>query len=107
MEIWIHCYEPFIMGGDVHAPVMTEMPVAGPFDIGAGYRGFIVIAPSGKTFVVEGVTGAIVGSTIEQVRADIATAVRENMAIQIRDAEKWASQARMVKPEEFWKHVNK
>jgi len=107
MIIWIHSYTPFIMGGDVHAPVATDVPATGPFDIGAGYQAYMVASPSGRTFVVEGITGAIIGSTIERVRKDVATADRDVMAAQIANAEKWAKRANVVKPAEFWKHVNK
>jgi hypothetical protein len=74
MKIWTRAYRPFLMGGNVNAPIICDVPVSGPFDIGGGQQGYLAVSPKGHTFVAESVTGAIVGSTIKDVKTDIATA---------------------------------
>jgi len=103
MRIWTEAYRPFIMGGDCNAPIVCAVPVDGPFDLGAGQQGFLAVSPSGRTFVAEGVTGAIVGSTIEGVRRDVEMADRTVMEEQIASAEKRVLQATPVSRDEFWR----
>lgn len=91
------------MGGNVNAPVSCEVEALGPFDLGAGYQGFLVVAPSGKTFVAESITGGIVGSTVDEVRADVASADKEMMARQIENALKRGQEAVAVSVDEFWR----
>jgi hypothetical protein len=61
-----------MMGGDVHTPIATRATATGPFPLGQGFKGYLVVAPSGRTFVAESTTGGIVGDTLENVREDIA-----------------------------------
>lgn len=105
MRIWTVGYRPFIMGGNVNAPVCIETEATGPFDLGKGWKGYVVVAPSGKTFVAESITGAIVGSTIEEVRADVATAAESIMIRQIEDAKKRAAEAEAVSADVFWRQL--
>jgi len=60
------------MGGDVNAPIATKLEVGEPFDLGGGFEGYLVVSPAGKTHVVESETGAFVGTSIDDVKADIA-----------------------------------
>lgn len=103
MRIWTEAYRPWIMGGDCNAPVVCDVSVAGPLPLGKGYQGFLAIAPSGATFVIESETGAIVGSTIEDVRKDVERADEKVMQEQIASAKIRAQRAVAVSLKEFWK----
>jgi hypothetical protein len=103
MKIWTEAYRPFIMGGDCNAPIICDVPVDGPFDLGAGYQGFLAVSPNGETFVAESVTGAIVGATVKTVREDIATAEKAVMDSQIEWAKKRVLKACVVSRTEFWR----
>lgn len=103
MRIWTEAYRPFIMGGDCNAPIICDVPVTGPFDLGRGYQGFLAVSPNGKTFVAESFTGAIVGSTLNGVREDIEDADAMVMEEQIAHARKRVLQAATVSRDEFWK----
>jgi hypothetical protein len=103
MKIWTNGYRPFIMGGDVNAPVFCDVPVDGPFDLGKGYEGFLAVSPSGRTFVAESITGAIVGSTVAEVRKDVTTADEAIMKEQIAEAQKRVRRAERVSPADFWR----
>lgn len=105
MRIWTTNYRPFIMGGDVNAPVMADVPVSGPFDVGKGFTAYLAVSPSGRTFVAESITGAIVGSTIKQVCADIIEGEKSVMDKQIKDAEKLVKRAYITEPDELWKRL--
>ena len=106
MKIWTQSYRPFIMGGDVNAPVWIDIePASEPYDLGKGYKGVTVISPSGKIFVAEIETGAIVGSKIREVRADIEAADEDTMRRQIEDARKRVERACHVHPNEFWRQL--
>ena len=103
VDVWTAAYTPFIMGGDVNAPILTTVPAAGPFDLGRGFKGYLVTAPSGKTFVAEATTGAFVGPTIESVKKDIAKCTDIMlMKMQVSEAAELKKKARRVAPERFW-----
>jgi len=102
-KVWMPNYRPFILGGDCRAPIVVEIDVAGEYDLGLGYSGWLIISPNGKTFVAESETGAIVGNTITEVRQDIATADPEIIRKQIENAKITVSKAYIGTIEEFWK----
>lgn len=107
MYIWTIGYFPFTMGGPLERPVKCDVPVTGPFDIGAGYQAFVAVSPSGKTFVAESITGAIVGPSLEEVRADVASATvavmtKAVMTKQIESAKKQVAIVQTLSPKEFW-----
>jgi len=102
MKIWTEAYQPFIIGGDCNTPIICDIPVAGPFDLGSGYQGYLAVSPSGKTFVAESITGAIVGPTIDEVRKDIEEADKTVMEEQIAFAKKRVSKAVEVTQDRFW-----
>lgn len=106
MKIWTRNYRPFIMGCDVNAPMMADVPVVGPFDLEKGYQGYLAVSPAGNTFVVESLTGGIVGDSIEEVRADISDADEEFMRQQIVTANELSKRAYMVTPEVLWKKLD-
>lgn len=74
----------------------------GPHKLGKGYEGYVATAPNGKTFVAEASTGAIVGDTLENVRADIRIAEASVMREQIRNAEQEAKKAEVADAAFFW-----
>lgn len=103
MKIWTEAYRPFVMGGDCNAPVICNVPVDGPFDLGAGQTGYLAVSPGGKTFVAESTTGAIVGPTVEAVRKDIKTADEAVMQEQLAHAKERVKRANPVSQSEFWR----
>lgn len=106
MKIWTQAYRPFLMGGDVNAPICCELNVEGHYDLGKGYYGCLVISPSGKTYVVEAITGGIVGRRIKDVRYDVEVADTSVIAQQIEDAKLKSQMAEPVSEKEFWRQLN-
>ena len=104
MRIWTEAYRPFLMGGDVHAPVSTEMEMEldGLIDIGHGLQAYLIVDPEGQTHVAESTTGAFIGTTIDQVRADLEAADPEVVRQQIEDAKERVKKADYIEPEQFW-----
>ncbi len=107
IKVWTLGYSPFIMGGNVNAPIMAEVEALGPFDLGKGYSGYLVTSPTGKTFVAESETGAFVGPDIESVRADVRDADPKVMWEQVEEAKKLLVDVRYLSPKEFWSMFRK
>jgi hypothetical protein len=106
MLVWKQSYRPFLLGGNLRAPMSATLPVMGPFDLGGGYQGFLALHPeNNSTYVVESITGGIVGSSLEAVRNDIATAKTEVMEKQIEDAKKQVAEAYTVSAVDFWRSL--
>jgi len=95
-------YFPFSMGGKVRRPIVCDVEVTGPYDIGAGRQAYLATSPSGKTFVAESETGAIVGPNLEQVRQDVAEAVVGVMERQMEQARETLKEAETLDAERFW-----
>jgi hypothetical protein len=74
------------MGGSVNYVLACDLECTGPHKLGKGYEGYLATAPNGKTFVGEATTGAIVGDTLESVRADIKAAKPAVMREQVKNA---------------------
>lgn len=103
VRIWTEAYSPFICGGDVHAPISTEVYAGDPVGIGMGVGVYVVVSPvSGKTYICETITGAIVGDSIKQVKADVASADPAVLAEQVAHAEERVKDARCISNEKFW-----
>ena len=106
MKIWTECYSPVIMGGDVNAPIITEIDegeYTGPYDVGKDIQVYLVPNPQGnKQYVVESTTGAIVGMDIEQVRSDVAQGDPEVMKKQLVAAAERVKKARPEEKSAFW-----
>lgn len=49
IEVWKWGYFPFNLGGSVLRPIKTTVSVDEPVDLGAGYQGYVVNSPNGKT----------------------------------------------------------
>ena len=103
IRIWTSDYNPFILGGDVHAPAMCEIEVKGSLvPLGKGMKGYLITAPDGSTVVAESTTGALIGPTLEEVREDIKATSLRIVKEQMKDAKYRADKAVMTSPEKFW-----
>lgn len=109
IKIFTRAYRPFLMGGDVHAPVACEAEVADvEYDFGQGFRGYLVHAPNGQTAVVEKRSGAIVGWSLDEVRRDIKEAKSiDMMGEQVIAAVEQSKQADKISEKEFWALMGK
>lgn len=101
-RIWTEAYTPFIMGGDVNAPISTEIEVGDPVDVGRGVQVYLIASPDGETHVAESITGALVGTSIKKVKEDVAEGDIEIMKQQIEAAKERVKEARLFSNEEFW-----
>lgn len=86
MEVWTRAYRPFIMGGDCNASVKCRLPVDGPYDIGKGFKAYLVTGSDGTTRVAEAVSGGLIGPDLESVRKDVKAATKKVMKQQVKDA---------------------
>lgn len=102
LTIWTEAYTPFIMGGDVNAPICTTVEVDEAIDMGCGIQAYLITAPFGKTYVAESVTGAFVGNSIEEVRKNIEDGNEEVMCGQIEQSKVRVKKAHHLSPEDFW-----
>jgi hypothetical protein len=103
LKIWTQGYQPFIMGGDVHAPLGAEVEVGPIVEVGKGIQVRVVQAPPGKECVAEVTTGAIVGTSLEMVRDDIAVAAPAVILQQLEQAKQELLKVRWLTAEEFWR----
>jgi hypothetical protein len=103
MIVYTQRYRPFVFGSPIDFIKCNVEVHLGPFDVGAGYQAFIIVAPNGKVFIAEAETGAFIGPSIEHVKEDIKTGDPEEMKRQIETARKQVQQAVLLEPEEFWK----
>ena len=100
--VWTIGYNPWVMGGNVNAPVGARIPALGPFLIGRGLKAYLVLSPSGIIHVAEGDTGAFIGMTLQEVREDVRTGDPEVMKHQIDKAWKDSKRVKVLEPREFW-----
>ncbi len=100
--IWTIGHRPFVFGGSVHYPMGCKVQCTGPHQLGKGFSGYLATAPNGKTFVAEATTGAIVGGTLEQVRADIDVAKVSVMKKQVAEAAERVSKVEITDFDSFW-----
>lgn len=106
IKIWGKAYNPFRLGGDVNAPMSCEVLVYDrPVALGKGYKGYLVEAPNGKTYVAESTTGGIVGKNLTMVKADIRVASLKVMKDQIKQAKLDAEKTVPVSEQEFWRRM--
>jgi len=96
-------YFPFIMGGNVWQEICIDVEADGPYDIGKGYKGYVVTAPNGKTFVAEATSGALVGPDIKTVKEDISIGEQKMMDKQVAQAVEQSKKAKTLSSDEFWK----
>lgn len=76
----------FTVGGVRYTYIGCEIDVSGRKlrDLGKGYFGYLV-QHKNRSFVVESVTGAVVGSSLDLVRGDIAYGDEAVMRQQVQD----------------------
>ena len=97
-------YVPFVMGGNVWQPISTSVGHHGKYDLGKGFQGYLIYAPSGRTYVAESRSGALIGPSIFDVRLDITNCDNTNvMENQVMDAIEQSKTARKITKKEFWR----
>lgn len=111
MLIWTEGYRPFIMGGDVNAPLGVEMDGGEPINIGHDIMVHEIKFSDGRTAIAEATTGAIVGTNLQTVRADVAAANPAVMQQQVQAAGQLVPRVQRLSESEFlqvWKagHVD-
>jgi hypothetical protein len=107
LVVWTKAYRPFIMGGDVNAPIACKVTVDGPHDLGNGVKVCLGVKPSGATFVAELSTGAIVGKSFQEVQNDMQESDPEAVRQQLAEAKERMKCCARLRPEEFWKLFDK
>lgn len=105
MRIYTAAYRPFVMGGRVNYFICTEVSATESVELGRGVWVRLVTTPRGETRVIESSTGAIVGNTLEEVRADFASAEPDVVSKQIEQARIDSEEAEYLTPEEFWNRL--
>lgn len=103
MFIWTYFKRPFVMGGRVNQPTGFKKELGEELDLGKGYKGCQLVSPKGKTIIVEKQSGAIVGSSLEEVRKDIECAETHVMEEQVKFACSELEKINVILEEEFWK----
>ena len=107
IKIWTEAYSPWIMGGDVNAPISTELECTGPHKAGA-FELYIAKNPiTGQEHIVESETGAFIGTSLEGVRNDIETADKEIVKEQLIAAHERVKEALPLSNEDFWRYFRK
>lgn len=107
IKIWTYFYNAFTMGGQCNQPTGFEKEVENEVDLGGGYKGYEILTPKGKTIIVEKSSGAIVGSSLTDVRNDIETADPKIMAKQVEQACKELKNVKIISEEKFWQTYEK
>ena len=104
MIIWTRGHRPFILGGDVNAPVGIKIEEPGEkHELGKGYYCYVITSPlTGKTYVAEAETGAIVGSLLVGVRDDVTAADPKVMKQQIYLAREEKTRVLVLEADKFW-----
>lgn len=104
--LWTRGYRPFIMGGNVNAPLGVEIEVL-PVDLGKKFKGYIAVTPKGKTMIAEATTGAIVGTSLEEVKKDIQEGDLKTMKQQVKDAAEMKKRMEILSFDEFMKYYDR
>lgn len=103
IKVWTAAYRPFRMGGDPHAPIMAEADAEGPYEAGRGVSVYVVRSPlTQQIYIAEEETGAFIGDSLEQVRADIAATTEDVIAAQRVDARAMRARADLISAARFW-----
>ena len=105
VTIWKWGYFPFTLGGKVHRLIKCTVEAEGPVDLGGGYSGYVVVAPTGRTYVAEASSGGLVGPSVEEVRDDIRKGDPHAMQEQIEAAKVKLAKAQEVSVDRFWGRV--
>lgn len=84
------------------APVCVHVEADGPFDIGNGWSAYVVTAPNGQILIAEAKTGALVGGSLDEVRADMAKADPEVLSEQEAMIREHGPKASEIALDEWW-----
>lgn len=103
MKVYTRGYRPFIMGGNCHYFLATEVEASKPFDVGQGIQCRLIVAPNGRMFCAEAETGAIVGDGPDDVKRDMAEADPDVVLKQMAQARLDSAAAEINPPDEFWR----
>lgn len=114
--IWTTNYSPFRLGPP-EGIIYTEVECSGPYELGLGFFGILAVDPkTGRTYVAEKTSGAIVGNSISQCKDDIRSAeppdgmtVQDFIKEQINRANaQWKRLPKeRLSPEEFFARMEK
>ena len=107
LVVWTWGYFPFSVGGAPRRPIKATLPVEGPHDLGGGFTGYVVTCPSGESYVAEASSGALVGPSLEEVRADITGGDRIAMSEQIAQAQETRDRSTAMSADEFMRYIEK
>jgi len=102
--IWTEAYSPFIMGGNVHAPIGCWARI-GPADIvklSDKVSVVEIISQNGDKCVAEMSSGGLVGKALADVRRDFAEADPAVVDKQLAAANVRKAVVRVLTPHEFW-----
>ncbi len=105
LKIWTEAYRPFILGGRVNAPIITQVKISEPpVALGGNISVHVIVSPvTDKTHVAEASTGALVGDSLDQVRKDFESADLKVIKGQLKEARKRREQCDPVTNDEFWR----
>lgn len=94
-------------GRPIYYPLVAKIECKGPYDLGKGQKGYLVVAPNGKTFVAEATTGAFIGKDIKSVQEDVASTTADVCNQQVADAAKELKRkdVKTVDADEFWRRL--
>lgn len=101
LTIWTYFKTPFAFGSQGRL-TGCEVYVVEKLDLGHGYFGYRVPMPNGGDVICEGLSGAIVGNSLDMVREDIRSGDNGMMRRQVEEACQKRKQVEIIDPEEFW-----
>ena len=100
--IWTHCYQPFMMGGNVNSPIATKIGYIEEKAVGKGFYAFSFLTAKGEIRIAESITGAIVGNSFDEVRKDIKESKKKVMLQQIEEAKEHSKNVMHLSKEAFF-----
>lgn len=100
--IYTRSYNAFRMGGDPHGFIKTKVEVGDPVELSGGIKVHEICSPDGSTYIAEAQSGAIVGHSLDAVRADLAEADPAIVAAQLAEAQESVAKAEVLSNTDFW-----
>lgn len=100
--VWTQNYTPFIMGGSVHHSIVTEVEILEERVI-KGIPFFTWLTPKGKMRLSEGVSGAIVADSFEDLLEAIQGMSDTEVMNQLKEGVSVFINPRRLSKEEFFK----
>ena len=96
----------FTLEGDPQKPIKCDLPVDGPFALGAGREGYLITKPNGGTYVVDATTSLIIGRNVEQVRTEINNVTPEFVECRLEALKAILAAPVPLKPDDFWSKLS-